>query len=356
MCTMQRKLTSTGSSSACMGAELALACYYHYLGCRFDLDQPWSYDNYLEGHIVDSVNIVAWALDKVIKECLGDPLSPRVITQTLEKNVWNSTLKLSAALNSTALQVRFDDRAHRALPMALGNLVNGKWKVAGVYNAAAKQFIEETPVITWPRTGKLAPRQWIECAAGQKVTTAQGRLAVCEDCAAGTMSAGGRATSCSNCEPGANPTELDSRWLRLHLGRLGQVSFSPRRANSAASAATSSATSTKSFHPRRIARLVLRGRRDSWESLTVQTEARANARKVRLGHFLVPPRVDSVVPCRCRFLPSQRLGRGGTSNHISFRSSDNVLCMRIQFSGQVCEKCKPKFQSPPSLVAVEHSI
>ena len=156
----------------------------------------------MKGHIQDAVNIVGWALDKVIKECLGDPLSPRLITQTLENNVWNSTLKLSAALNSTPVQVIFDDRAHRVLPMALGNLINGTWKVAGVYNAATKHFVERTEVITWPRTGSLAPRGWIHCAAGQKITPVPGLLSQCQDCPAGTSSFGGQATTCIACAPG----------------------------------------------------------------------------------------------------------------------------------------------------------
>jgi hypothetical protein len=181
-------------------------------GCRLDLDQPWNLDTYLNGHVKDAVNVVGWALDKVIKECLGDPLSPRVLTQTIEQNVWNSTLKLSAALNSTSVQVVFDERAHRVLPIALGNLVNGTWKVAGVYDPTAKnptgppgQFIEKTHVITWPRTGKLAPKYWEECEKGQARFPVPGKLPRCLDCPAGTSSLGGQATSCDVCAPGANP-------------------------------------------------------------------------------------------------------------------------------------------------------
>jgi hypothetical protein len=179
-------------------------------GCRLDITQPWNLDNYIKGAIIDSVNIVAWALDKVIKECLGDPLSPRLITQTIERNVWNSTLKLSAALNSTPVQVVFDDRAHRVLPMALGNLVNGTWMVAGVYYATSKQFLEKTNVITWPRTGRRAPRAWVECAAGQKIVAEPDRL-FCENCAAGMASAGGQST-CSSCAPGMNPPSSARNW------------------------------------------------------------------------------------------------------------------------------------------------
>jgi hypothetical protein len=172
-----------------------------------DLAEPWSLDNYIKGPIADSVKIVAWVLDKVIKECLGDALSPRVIAQTLENNVWNSTLKLSVALNSTPLQVVFDDRAHRMLPMALGNLISGSWQLAGVYDPTANRFIEKTNVITWPRTGRQAPRAWVECLAGQKITTAPGQLLLCENCTAGTASGGGQSTSCNSCEPGTDPIE-----------------------------------------------------------------------------------------------------------------------------------------------------
>jgi hypothetical protein len=167
-----------------------------------DLEQPWSRDNYVAGHIKDSVNVVACALDKVIKECLGDPSSPRVITQTLEKNVWNSTLTLSAALNSMPLQVVFDNRAHRVLPMALGNLVNGKWKVAVVYNPATKTFTERPEIIQWPKTNKSAPRSWFSCNPGERLVSASGELQRCERCDKGSFSKEGQSTVCAECEPG----------------------------------------------------------------------------------------------------------------------------------------------------------
>ena len=193
MYTMQRKFKSAFLTDfVLMGVP----------GCRWDLDQPWSLDNYIKRSIIDSVNIVASALDKVIKECLGDPLSPRVITQTLEKNVWNSTLRLSAALNSTPVQVVFDDRAHRVLPMALGNLVNGTWKVAGVYDPNAKQFTERSEIIIWPKTGKLAPRAWMSCTPGERLISPAGERQHCEACDQGTFSVGGRSTVCEQCAPG----------------------------------------------------------------------------------------------------------------------------------------------------------
>jgi hypothetical protein len=171
-------------------------------GCRLDLDRPWNPYEYAAGHIADSVNVVAWALDKVIKECLGDPSSPRVITQMLEQNVWNSTLTLSAALNSTPLQIMFDDRAHRVLPMALGNLVNGKWKVAGVYNPAMKKFTERSEIIQWPKTNKSAPRSWLSCNPGEQLTSRARGLQQCEPCEEGTYSVGGQSTICEECAPG----------------------------------------------------------------------------------------------------------------------------------------------------------
>jgi hypothetical protein len=54
MCTTQRKF-----AHSCFKQRL------HPRGCRLDLDQPWNLDNYFHGHITDSVNIVAWALDGV---------------------------------------------------------------------------------------------------------------------------------------------------------------------------------------------------------------------------------------------------------------------------------------------------
>jgi hypothetical protein len=159
------------------------------------------------------VNVVAWALDKVIKECLGDPSSPRVITQTLEKNVWNSTLKLSAALNSTPLQVVFDHMAHRVLPMALGNLVNGKWKVAGVYNPATKKFTEHSEIIQWPKTNKSVPRSWLSCNPGERLMGPAGELQQCEPCDEGAFSVGGQSTFCAQCAPGEG-ADLDLRGPR----------------------------------------------------------------------------------------------------------------------------------------------
>ncbi len=113
----------------------------HLMAChRLDLARPWSLDDYVAGPIRDSLRVVAWALDKVVKECLGDPQDSSVVINTIEKSVWNSSLKLSSALGSTPVKVMFDERGHRVLPMALGVLINGTWRVAGVYDPALKLF------------------------------------------------------------------------------------------------------------------------------------------------------------------------------------------------------------------------
>ena len=49
----------------------------------------------MAGHITDSLWLVAMALDKVMKECLGDPQDPSVIINTIETNTWSSSLTLS---------------------------------------------------------------------------------------------------------------------------------------------------------------------------------------------------------------------------------------------------------------------
>jgi hypothetical protein len=104
-------------------------------------------DDYVAGAIRDSVRLVALALDKVITECLGDPEDPNVLVRTIEGNVWSSSLRLSSALNSTPVQVVFDDRGHRVLPMALGVLTNGTWKVGGVYDPTKEAFTESSPQV-----------------------------------------------------------------------------------------------------------------------------------------------------------------------------------------------------------------
>jgi hypothetical protein len=233
------------------------------------------------------VNIVAWALDKVIKECLGDPLSPRVITHTVEKNVWNSTLKLSAALNSTPLPVMFDDRAHRVVPMALGNLVKGIWKVAGVYDPTRKTFTERSEIIQWPKTGKSAPRSWWSCQPGERLVSPAGELQHCEPCHERTFSLGQQSTVCIECAPGerADSDSMSSVALcvdtRYHGHMHTQVTSSPNQGSSLASSATASAMSTRSSPAKHHATAVLRTHKDTSASCQPRIVVPANARMVR---------------------------------------------------------------------------
>ena len=169
---------------------------------RFDLDEAWDLAAYMKGHIQDSLWTVASALDMTIRQCLGDPQDQSLIARTIAQNAWSSTLKLSSALGGQPLKVEFDDRLHRKVPMALGNLVQGKWQVAGVYDPSAKGFVERSEIVQWPKTGKLTPRAWLSCDAGQKVATVAQGLSQCTPCPEGTFSLGGAVTACVQCSPG----------------------------------------------------------------------------------------------------------------------------------------------------------
>ena len=187
-----------------VGHGLSLWC----VAFRLDLDRTWNMDGYLKGHIQDALWTIASALDKITKECLGDAQDRSVVIRTIEQNTWNSTLKLSPAVDANVsakpLRVEFDHRAHRVLPMALGNLVRGKWQVAGVYDPSTNRFIENTLIIRWPATNKSAPRDWFTCKSGEKTFTRQpGQLAECVACPKGTFSRGGEATVCLECSAGA---------------------------------------------------------------------------------------------------------------------------------------------------------
>jgi hypothetical protein len=235
------------------------------------LASSWSNpnDEYFEKHIRDALWLIAMALDKVTKECLGDPADASIVASTIEKGVWKSNLTLSKALGSTPLEIKFDERGHRMLPMALGNLVNGSWKVAGVYDPAAKKFTERTEIIWWPKTGKAAPRFWASCKQGERLTSPAGELQFCETCQNGTYSTGERSTACKECEPGGS-ADLASV-VACVLARTGrpkwanifaQASSSPAKGNSVASAAIASAMSTKSNQARRHVRPVRLTRKD----------------------------------------------------------------------------------------------
>ena len=86
--------------------------------------------------------------------------------------------------------------------MALGNLVNGVWRVAGVFNPTTKQFIERAEIIQWPKTGKSAPRSWLSCKPGERLTSRAREVQRCEPCQKGTFSVGGTLTFCLECTPG----------------------------------------------------------------------------------------------------------------------------------------------------------
>ena len=212
----------------------------------FDLSAGWDMerDQYKARHIRDALWTVASALDKVIKECLGNPEVPSHVIRTIESHNWTSALRLGPAFgNQSPLQVEFDDRAHRLLPMALGNLIGQadktrKWQIAGWYDASTKTFVAKTEVDfepEWPNTKHETPRDWFRCEpgkgllhahictcefahasysmhtalcyhshTGQIVATSrgQGGLPQCVGCPNGTYSLGEEATACTLCSPG----------------------------------------------------------------------------------------------------------------------------------------------------------
>jgi hypothetical protein len=217
----------------------------------FDLSAEWDIerDQYKARHIRDALWTVASALDKVIKERLGNPEVPSHVIRTIEKHKWTSNLRLGPALGDGPLQVEFDDRAHRRLPMALGNLVGQadktrKWQIVGWYDASNKTFVEKTEIDfepEWPKTKHATPRDWFRCEPGktfvdgsvtrssclhahmrartrvlqhahsvmvqfigQSMATSrgQGGLPQCVGCPTGTYSEGEQATACTLCSPG----------------------------------------------------------------------------------------------------------------------------------------------------------
>ncbi len=273
------------------------------------MESPHNIEEYYEGHIRDTLWLIAMALDKVMKECLGNPRDTSVVIDTIEKNAWRSRLALSKALGSTPVEIRFDERAHRMLPMALGNLVNGTWQVAGVYDPTAKKFIER-PEIQWPKTGKSAPRSWFSCKPGERLVSdaAAGQLQQCERCNKGTFSAGGQSTVCVECAPGERNRTIKQVPSLLELGRRddcakidSQATFSLNHGSSAASAATLWGISFKIGKAKRPAKLVRRAHSDTSELSAQLTAARVSARKVRFRskqplHGGVHSLIDSGTP------------------------------------------------------------
>jgi hypothetical protein len=74
------------------------------LFCRLDLDSPWDLaHNYIAPAIHDAVEAVAGAVNKIVKDCLGDPMSQALIAKTLQESVFedsaihvsNNTLAIS---------------------------------------------------------------------------------------------------------------------------------------------------------------------------------------------------------------------------------------------------------------------
>jgi hypothetical protein len=234
------------------------------------------------------------AVDKITKECLGNPQDTSVVTSTIEKNEWPSNLTLSKALGSTPLKIKFDARAHRMLPMALGNLVNGSWEVAGMYDPTTKQFTERSEIIRWPKTGKSTPRSWLSCKPGERLLSSAGELQHCAPCRKGTFSVGGSSSVCMECTPGERAIRFVRRiapqWRRSGKRKSRtcmQGTSSPNKGSSVASTATASAMCTKSILGKRHAKFARRTRGDISTCLMVRTEARANARKVRRPQRLI---------------------------------------------------------------------
>ena len=59
--------------------------------------------------VIDAVNAVAYAVDTIIKECLGDPKSQTLLARTLKEMVSEGGMRVG---NET-LPVRFDNKGRR---------------------------------------------------------------------------------------------------------------------------------------------------------------------------------------------------------------------------------------------------
>ena len=84
--------------------------------------------------------------------------------------------------------------------MAMGNLVEAKWRVAGIFDPRASSFTELREVILWPKTSKLTPQDWLACEDGNQMVQPRANLSFCELCAPGYSSIYGR--PCSACAAG----------------------------------------------------------------------------------------------------------------------------------------------------------
>ena len=84
--------------------------------------------------------------------------------------------------------------------MALGNLVDSKWRVAGIFDPATSSFTERQNVIRWPKTSKLTPQDWLACKNGHEMVQVADKLPFCVLCNPGYFSMNGR--PCAACAAG----------------------------------------------------------------------------------------------------------------------------------------------------------
>lgn len=84
--------------------------------------------------------------------------------------------------------------------MALGNLFEAKWRVAGIFDPRTSSFTERPEVIRWPKTSKLTPQDWLICEDGNQIVQQKENRSFCEPCKPGYFSKNGR--PCSACTAG----------------------------------------------------------------------------------------------------------------------------------------------------------
>ena len=138
----------------------------------------------MRGPIEDAVNTVAGALEKIVKECLGKPSNQALLGKTIQKFRWDSVLKVE----NKPIQVTFAPNGRRMVPMGLGNLVNGSWRVAGMFDPKTSELTLRPEIIRWPRTGGFTPRDWLVCQDGQEPVDSEGKPSTCELCKPGFFS------------------------------------------------------------------------------------------------------------------------------------------------------------------------
>ena len=96
--------------------------------CRLDLDSPWDLaHNYIAPAIHDAVEAVAVAVDKIVKDCLGDPMSQALIAKTLQDSVFedsafhvsNNTLAISMDKGRRCVETNLRLRTKGSRPSSL---------------------------------------------------------------------------------------------------------------------------------------------------------------------------------------------------------------------------------------------